>query len=141
MSDFLQEAERLREYRQSCIDLGLPCPVHEKITLGNWPEDWSKIPTWTEISEEVYEHFLNVLPPISFGSWDSLKTGYFQCSEPYSSERQLVRVGNKPSEDRYCWRGKYMTFTKREGTYWFLGIQFKGGFPDWKGRYHDGIHL
>ena len=125
MSRFLMEVERLREYRQRCIDLGIPCQVHEKITRENWPEDWSKVPAWTEISEEIYEHFLNVLPPL--GCWGN---GYFQCSEPYSHEELNGRV---------C--GKYMTFTKRDGTYWYLGIQFKGGFPNWEGRYHDGIHL
>ena len=125
MSDFLTEVERLRERRQAFLDANIPCPIHEKITKNNWPESWAKVPTWTEIDEEIYEHFLNVLPPISFGSWDSLKTGYFQCSEPYSHE-----------EYRGKWQGKYLTFYKREGTFWFLGIQFKGHMPDWRERNH-----
>jgi hypothetical protein len=83
----------------------------DKITHDNWPEDWSKVPAWTEVSEDVYDHFLNVLPPLCwFGN-------YFQCSEPYSHEES---VG--------LWRGKYLTFTKQGGNCWFLGIQFAGHY-------------
>ena len=78
-----------------------------KITKDNWPENWSIIPEWTEISEEVYDHFLNVLPPRNWcGS-------YFQCSEPYSHEEYDGR-----------WLGKYMSFLKKDGKCWYLGIQF-----------------
>ena len=81
----------------------------EKITTNNWPGNWDLVPAWTEISEEVYEHFLNVLPPLCW------RGGYFQCSEPYCHE------GGK---------GRYLTFIKKDGTYWFLGIQFYGQVPN-----------
>lgn len=85
----------------------------EKITSENWPENWAKIPAWTEISEGVYEDFLNVLPPICW------RGGYFQCSEPY---------------DHIAGKARFMTFTKINGSYWYLGIQFFGQVPNQEGR-------
>ena len=82
----------------------------DKITHDNWPEDWSKVPAWTEVDEEVYEHFFNCLTPISW------KGAYFQCSEPYTHE---------PNE-MGRWRAKYLTFTKKDGKCWYLGILFEG---------------
>ena len=84
------------------------------ITKTNWPENWSVIPAWTEISDDVYDHFLNVLPPINWvGS-------YFQCSEPYTHEEK------HPGSGLF---GKYLTFVKKDGKCWFLGIQFAGHYP------------
>ena len=83
------------------------------ISRSDWPQDWSAVPAWTECSEEVYEHFLNVLDPIEWCG------GYFQCCEPYTHE--LHASGR--------WKAKYLTFTKQDGKCWFLGIQFRGDYP------------
>ena len=85
----------------------------DKITKDNWPESWGKVPAWTEIDEDVYNHFLNVLPPLNY----NYPCPYFQCSEPYSHEEN---VG--------LWRGKYLTFTKQDSKCWFLGINFSGQY-------------
>lgn len=98
----------------------------EKITKDNWPESWGRVPAWTEVSEEIYEHFLNVLPPLNY----SYPCPYFQCSEPYSHEYQMIRVGDTPKEDRFRWRGKYLTFSKQDGKCWFLGVNFSGEYPE-----------
>ena len=84
------------------------------ITKENWPENWSKVPAWTEVSEEVYENFFNVLPPI----W-KCGSAYFQVSEPECH----VEDGNRI-------RSKHMTFTKADGRCWYLGIQFIGVLPE-----------
>lgn len=85
----------------------------EKITSKNWPENWSLVPVWTQVDEDVYEHFLNVLPPLCW------RGKYFQCSEPYS------HVDGK---------GQYLTFIKKDGACWYLGIQFYGQVPNPEGR-------
>ena len=82
------------------------------ITKDTWPESWANVPEWEEVSEEVYDHFLNVLPPLVW------RGSYFQIGEPYSHE---VIDGK--------WRGRYLTFTKEGGKCWFLGIQLKGYYP------------
>ena len=46
----------------------------------------------------------------------SWKGDYFQCSEPYTHE---------PNE-MGRWRAKYLTFTKKDGKGWYLGILFEG---------------
>ena len=78
------------------------------ITRENWPEDWSRVPDVTEIAEEVYDHFLNVLPPLC---WHG---SYFQCSEPYTHEN------GKPM---------FLTFGKKDGRCYYLGIHFYGQQP------------
>lgn len=84
------------------------------ITRENWPEDWSRVPDFTEISEDVYNHFLNVLPPrIWVGD-------YFQCSEPYTHDAEWPGGYPKPM---------YMTFGKKDGKCYYLGIQYYGGYP------------
>ena len=84
------------------------------ITKDSWPENWGKVPAWTEISGELYDHFLNVLPPLT------VVGSYFQCSEPYSHE-EMYPGGRL--------HGKYMTFVKKDGRCWYLGIQFAGHYP------------
>ena len=84
------------------------------ITKENWPEAWSQVPAWTEVSEEVYGHFFNVLPP---RNWTG---SYFQCSEPYSHDE-------KYPGGPLC--GRYLTFVKKDGRCWYLGIQFAGHYP------------
>lgn len=84
------------------------------ITKDNWPEDWSRVPEVTEIAEEVYDHFLNVLPPLC---WHG---SYFQCSEPYDHRKR--------PDGRFSPR--FLTFTKQDGRFWFLGVQFAGQVPE-----------
>ena len=91
--------------------------------MDNWPEDWSKIPAWTEVDEDIYDHFLNVLPPLIMCGT------FFQVSEPYTHELDIIRIGKTSREDRYRWRGKYMSFLKHDGKCWYVGINFAGHFP------------
>ena len=97
------------------------------ITRESWPEDWSKVEPWTEISPEVYNHFLNVLMPISH------RGAYFQCSEPY--DHQLY--GKPPY--RY-WKKRFLTFTKIGRKYYYLGIQFLGEIPERGSSYGKEIN-
>ena len=83
------------------------------ITRESWPEDWSKVDPWTEISEEVYNHFLNVLPPVG------LHGAYFQCSEPH--DHQLVGK---------ILKARYLTFVRIGLKYYYIGIQFVGEIPE-----------
>lgn len=83
------------------------------ITCNNWPKRWEEVPAWTEIDEEVYNHFLNVLPPLC---WND---SYFQCSEPFDfAKDENGRFG-----------GLYLTFDKRDGKFFYLGINFRGQRP------------
>lgn len=84
------------------------------ITKDNWPQKWSEVPAWTEISEEVYEHFFNVLPLLEWCG------GYFQPTEAYTSAQ----------DDKGRWRNKYLTFTKIGKKFWYLGVQFRGVYPE-----------
>ena len=83
------------------------------ITMESWPEDWSKVEPWTEIDLAVYNHFINVLPPIECHGF------YFQCPEPHDHQLDCGR-----------WKGRYLTFTKIGKRFWYLGIQFAGIFPE-----------
>lgn len=83
----------------------------DKITRENWPENWSKVPEWTEVDEEVYEYFFNVLPP-------RYMCGFmFQAGEPYDHADNCGK-----------WQGRYLTFVKRDGKCWFNGINFPGHY-------------
>lgn len=94
------------------------------ITHENWPENWSKVPAWTEVSEEIYNHFLDILPPLVMcGS-------FFQVSEPYSHEE----------DEKGRWRGKYMSFLKHDGKCWFVGINFAGHMPALEVK-SNGVHI
>lgn len=69
-----------------------------------------------EITEEVYNNFLNCLPPIGLKGGQGWYAG-FQLGEPYC-HRTDVRSGK--------WRGMYATFTSSEGRYYYQGINFAG---------------
>lgn len=69
-----------------------------------------------EVSREVYEWFLNILPPINLKGGQGWPAG-FQVGEPYC-HRTDVRT------DR--WRAMYHTFTSSNGRYYFQGVNFAG---------------
>jgi len=87
----------------------------KKITKENWPDDWEKVPAWTMVDEEMYNRFLNSLPPVSF------YPDHFQAGGVYSHE-----------ED--AWgrlHGLYMTFADcgKDGLY-YLGLCQKEKYPE-----------
>ncbi len=66
------------------------------------------------VDEEIYNHFLNVLPPHLMG-----KRGYLQAGEMHS-------IAYNPYEKRE--EGTYLTFKAiGDGTYRYLGACFTGG--------------
>ena len=69
-----------------------------------------------EVSQEVYDNFLNCMPPISLKGGQNWPAG-FQVGEPYC-HRTDKRTGQ--------WRGMYPTFTSSNGRYFFQGINFAG---------------
>ena len=69
-----------------------------------------------EVSEEVYEHFLNIMPPISLNGGQGWPAG-FQVGEPYC-HRDDTRTGK--------WRPMFATFTSCGGRYFYQGINFAG---------------
>jgi len=70
-----------------------------------------------EITREQYEHYLNVLPPISLKGGQGCWGAGFQLGEPYSHERD-TRTGQL--------RPTYATFTNRGDQYFYQGINFTG---------------
>jgi hypothetical protein len=64
-----------------------------------------------EITEEIYENFLNVLPP---AFW---RGGVFQVGEPHDT--RLDQNNNK-------WRDTYLTFAKQGAQFFYLGENFRG---------------
>ena len=69
-----------------------------------------------EVTEEVYNHFLNCMPPIGLRECQGYSAG-FQVGEPYQHRTDL-RTGR--------WRGMYATFTSGNGKYFYQGINFPG---------------
>ena len=90
------------------------------ITFENSPEDFATLPVGTEISEEVYFHFFDLLPPLRLR--DSLFVG-FQSSEPYSYEKK--KDGS--------FAPTYMTFAKKAGKYFYAGTNFYS-VCSWNGK-------
>lgn len=62
----------------------------EKITHENWPESWQDVPSFTEISEDVYTDMLNVLPPVHLRQ--SPYCG-FQMASPWIMQRMKTADG------------------------------------------------
>ena len=87
-----------------------------RITLENWPEDWAAVPEWTPVSREVYDHFLNSVPPVDF-QYDR-----FQAGEAYDTAVD--------SEGRH--RNRYMTFGDcgNNGGCFYLGLRFRKDYPE-----------
>ena len=87
-------------------------------TRETLPNTWGEAPVGSEISEELYEDMLNMLPPISLR-----KSPYcgFQCSEPYTHAED---ANGK-------WRSKHMTFVNIGDKFYYAGIQFAGEC-DWR---------
>lgn len=69
-----------------------------------------------EVTEEVYNHFLNVLPPISLKGGQGWPAG-FQMGEPWR-HREDTRNGR--------WRPMFATFTNSGDRYFYQGINFAG---------------
>ena len=82
-------------------------------TRETMPDTWEEVPVGSEISEELYEDMLNLLPPIYLR-----KSPYpgFQSSEPYTHAE----------EANGKWRSKHMTFVRIGGRFYYAGIQFAG---------------
>ena len=90
-------------------------------TLEGWRE--SKINSITDylnqgdqIDEELYNYFLDIMPPISLNSGNGIVFAGFQVSEPYGDRRDI--------NDK--WRTTYSTFGCNGGHYYYLGLNFKG---------------
>jgi hypothetical protein len=64
-----------------------------------------------EITEEIYDNFLNALPP---AYW---RGSLFQMGEPHDT--RFDQSKNK-------WRETYLTFAKDGGKYLYLGENFRG---------------
>lgn len=71
-----------------------------------------------EISEELYNYFLDILPPISLRSGASMCG--FRVSEPH--DHVLRKDG--------LYHARYATFGTSNGKYYYLGIFTKGRTDD-----------
>ena len=69
-----------------------------------------------EVTEQVYDNFLNCMPPISLNGRQPCLAG-FQVGEPYC-HREDTRSGK--------WRPMFMTFTMSGFRYFYQGINFAG---------------
>lgn len=83
----------------------------DKITHDNWPDQWRDVPPFTEVSEEVYNDMLNVLPPIYLPA--SPYSG-FQTGEPY----------DHAEDENGKWRARYMTFVHVGTRFFYTGLNF-----------------
>ena len=91
------------------------------MTRETMPIDgWSKVPVGTEISKDLYDGMLNVLPPISLYAKYSPYSG-FQVGEAYTHEQ----------DEQGRWRSMHMTFVTVGGRYYYAGINFCGRC-DWR---------
>ena len=75
------------------------------ITCNNWPKRWEEVPAWTEIDEEVYNHFLNTLPP---AYWN----------------RTVLQAGEPWTHDEHG--AVYITFVQVKGVWNFVGFFHAG---------------
>ena len=78
------------------------------------PENgWDGVPEGTEVSEEIYNNMLNLLPPINLR-----RSPYcgFQVSEPDSH----------CEDENGKWRSKHATFVNIGEKYYYAGVQFCG---------------
>ena len=71
------------------------------ITCETWPESWSKVKPFTPVSDEVYNHFLNVLPPVK--NWNTV----LQVGEAYDHDENGAL---------------FMTFVRIAGVWNFVGF-------------------
>ncbi len=96
-------------------------PYMEKpqiITKENWPERWEDVPAGTEVSGEVYDQMLNVLPPISLRK------------SPYCGFQAGGLHSYREDEDGKM-RPRFLTFVNVGGKFYYAGICF-GGECDWR---------
>lgn len=68
------------------------------------------------VTEETYDFFLNVVPPINIKGGQGWPAG-FQVGEPYC-HRDDTRTGK--------WRPMFMTFTRSGDRFFYQGINFAG---------------
>ena len=73
-------------------------------------------PRGSEVSEEVYNNYLNIMPPISLKGGQGACAG-FQMGEPYC-HRTDKRNGK--------WRPLFATFTTINGRFFYHGLNFAG---------------
>ena len=78
--------------------------------------DFTTAKRGTEITEEIYDDFLNCMPPISLRGGQDCDCG-FQMSEPYC-HRTDTRTGQ--------FRALFPTFVKRGGRCYYEGHNFAG---------------
>lgn len=77
-------------------------------TREQWAADRTfKAQAGQEITEEIYEEMLNVMPPLRLKNSEGCTAG-FRMSEPYTHRN------GQPL---------YMAFGKRGGKYYYLGLQ------------------
>lgn len=83
-----------------------------------------------EITEEVYNNFLNCMPPIGLQGGQGWCAG-FQTGEPYC-HRTDSRTGK--------WRPMFATFTTRAGRYFYQGVNFAGEVDSSNHIAHENDH-
>jgi len=85
-------------------------------TLAGWTGTFSSYFTkGDEIDEATYDHFLNILPPLSLKGGQGYYAG-FQVSEPICDG----------IDDNDRMRALYNTFGEKDGRHFYLGLNFKG---------------
>ena len=75
------------------------------ITRETWPENWEKVEPFTPVDEEVYNHFLNTLPP---AYWN----------------RTVLQAGEPWTHDEHG--ALYITFVQVKGVWNFVGFFHAG---------------
>lgn len=88
------------------------------ITCDNWPEHWEDLPAGTEISEEIYDEMLNVMPPVGLRN------------SPYCGF-QMGEAHDHREDANGKWRARFLTFVNIGKRFYYAGIYF-GGECDWR---------
>lgn len=84
-----------------------------KITMKNLPTSWTEVKPFTRITAEVYSDLLNAATPYRLRNAPCCG---FQLSEPITHAYNSVGM----------YAGKYGTFIKYAGNFYFAGTYFKG---------------
>lgn len=89
-------------------------------TMAEWNVngvDFTKyVEDYDEIDEELYNYFMDVLPPMSLRTTQGFVDCGFQCSEPYDIVYDNEGNGHNT----------YSTFGKKNGKYYYMGLNVKG---------------
>lgn len=110
---YAEYSRKLTEKEISDYELA---PEQTIITMNNWPERWEDVEPGSEVSEEVYDEMLNVLPPISIRAGHSSYHAGFQMGEPQDHRED---ANGK-------WRARFLTFISARGRFYYAGIHFGG---------------